>query len=860
MRDHAFRNEAINQQGEHMSKRSAGGCAVAVVASTAMAATAAMAAQSSGNTELAEVVVTATRQETNLQETPLAITAVAGEVLAERSIETLSDLGSIVPNTDLRQSHPAFGKGVTAFIRGVGQGDTNLNAEPGVAYYIDDVYYPLLFGSNFDLLDLERVEVLRGPQGTLFGRNALAGAISLVSKAPDPAQLSAYAELTTGAYQRLDLRGGINLPLGDRTALRVSAVSKKREGYVERLDFRCEMERRGTPELAGNFPYAESLLIDTANFTPESCGIGTLGGEDVHAARAQLLWNATDKLALTLTGDWLQDNSENAADELLSVNAVAAANAQNVSRAAATFTAPGGALFAYDSRFLIPENHNQIYSTWGDPIPAGAVIPVTAGLQYYNGTVVRGGFRYRPVSPLTNWGLSGRGVYRFTDDIALTAVVGYRSVDTVFSNDTDGSPLALETTRNNSGEQYWSGEVRLAGHTGQFDWVGGLFLFEGDGYVRTRLAAPMSGQLRYQTHTYEPSSRAFFANLVWHPLDKLGVTAGARYSDDKNDVHYSNLQDQVPTGDIVFDVTPQDERWDWKFGLDYQFTDEFMAYASASTGFRLPTFNARPFQPSQVTQISGEDVIAYELGLKTDWFDNRLRVNLAGFYTDYKTRPASLAGQEYQLGPNGQPLSGNSVTIPLPGGPDGSTTCRVRTAQEISSGVAGFTCIARTYYYNNPARVRGVEAEFEARPMNRLSLTGTVGYTTFDSKDINAPTRVNKRVTGIPEWNASAGAQYEFDAPALGGTIVPRLDWYYTGSIAFSASRTDYNEPAYSVFNARIAYRNTDHDLELALGATNLFDKFYYRNMFTLRDFGLPMDLGQPGPPREWFLSVRKNF
>lgn len=824
------------------------------------------AAQENRDNELEEVVVTATRHATSLQDTPLAITAVTSEVLAERSITNTAELGAIIPNAAFRPAQGAYGKGVTAFIRGVGQGDTNLAAEPGVAYYIDDVYYPLLFGSNFDLLDLERVEVLRGPQGTLFGRNALAGAVSIVSKPPDPTALNAYAQITTGSFNRQEIRGGINLPLGETMALRLSAVAKKRTGYQDRLDFRCDMIRRGTPELAGNFPYAEGLLINSANFTADNCVIGHLGGEDAHAARGQFLWKASDKLSLTVSGDWLQDDSESAADTILNINGagITVAARPNVVAVLNSFQAPGGPAFSFDNRF-IPESRYQTYATYGDPISGGANIPLPAGApsgvtQFYNGSPQRGGLRYRAVAPIRNWGVSGRAVYDFTSDIALTAVFGYRKIDSLFSFDVDGSPIALENTRNNTGEDYWSGEVRLAGRTGTLDWVGGLFYYDGEGFVHTTLVSEISNLQRYQNHRYRPESKAAYVNLTWHPLEKVGVTLGGRYSDDKNVVNYSNLQDAVPAGNIVFDVTPQDSRFDWKAGVDYKLFEDTMVYASAATGFRLPSFNSRPFQPSQVTQIAGDEILTYELGIKSDLLEKRLRVNATAFFTDYKTRPAAAAGQEVQTGAGGAPIAGNSVTIPLPNGPAGSTTCRTRTTQEVTDGVPGFTCVSRNFYYNQPGRVRGVEAEFEARPIAHLSFNGSVGYSTFDSRDINLATRANKRLLGVPEWNASAGAQYEFDVPGLHGAITPRLDWQYTGSIVYQDNSHTLDQKAYSVINTRITYTNTEHDLDVSFGVTNLLDKFYYRNIFNLQPFGFPQVNGQPSPPREWYVSFRKDF
>ncbi len=338
-------------------------------------------------------------------------------------------------------------------------------------------------------------------------------------------------------------------------------------------------------------------------------------------------------------------------------------------------------------------------------------------------------------------------MYEVTDDIALTAVVGYRKVDTLFSFDVDGSPLALENTRNNTGEDYKSGEVRLAGKTGPLDWVGGVFFYRGDGHVHTTLVSPYLGLQRYQNHSYSPKSNAAFVNLTWHPLERLGVTLGGRLSDDKNVVHYSNLQDEVPANNVIFDVTPKDNRFDWKAGIDYKVLDETMVYASAATGFRLPSFNSRPYQPSQITQIPGDEILNYEIGSKSEFLDRRLRLNTTAFFTDYKTRPASIGGQEYQNGASG-PIAGNSVTIPLVNGPPGSTTCRARTTAEINAGTPGFTCVSRTYYYNQPGRVRGVEAEVEALPVNRLSITGSFGYSTFDSHDINLATRGEQAPAG----------------------------------------------------------------------------------------------------------------
>jgi iron complex outermembrane receptor protein len=833
-------------------------CAIALA--HAVAASAQDTRASSGATgdsgPIEDIVVTATRSATNLQETPLAITAVTAETLQERSITSTADLSSLVPNATFRQTQGAFGRSLSAFIRGIGQGDGSLAAEPGVAFYVDDSYYPLVLGSIFDLLDLDHIEVLRGPQGTLFGRNALAGAVNLVSKEPDPSESSGYAEVTTGEFNRIDARAGFNAPLGEALALRVSFVTKNRRGFQKRLDFRCEMIRRGTPELAGNFPFHDGLNIAPADNDPDSCVVGYNGGEKAYAARAALKWTGISDLAVSLIGDYSNDTSSVQADQLLAVNTATSNARPGIAVTANTFTAPGGPAFNYDSRF-ITGSPSYTYATYRDPIAAGANIP---GTLFYNGSVTRGGLAFEPVNGVRNWGVTNKLVYSVTDDIDLALITGYRDLETTYTFDVDASPLQIEHTRNTTTHTQRTVELRASGKSALVDWTAGGFYYSADELVRLMFASPFANLQRYQNNRYEPESKSVFANVTLRPFgQKFGINLGGRYSDDEKPVSFNNRQDGVPSGDIVFQVTPAETRFDWKAGLNYELTDDSMLYASASTGFRLPSFNARPFQPSQVTPIPGDELVAYELGAKTDLFDRRLRLNSAVFYTDFRQRTTTVSGSEYQL-IGGQQVPGAQVTEQLPGGPAGATRCRNRTATEIGGGVPGFACVPRTYYTNTPGEVKGVEAEFEARPFDGLSLNGAVGYARFDSPDLRAAGRANDRLVGIPETNANAGIQYELNVPFLGGSVTPRLDWFYTGSIAFSTTRNDLTQGGYSVFNGRITYLNEEHEFSVALSTTNLFDKSYYYNYFDYQALGFPNTNAQPSRPREWALTLGKKF
>ncbi|WP_332805205.1 TonB-dependent receptor [Sphingomonas sp. RT2P30] len=829
--------------------------AQATTAAQAQAAPSDAQASDQTQSDIQDIVVTATHQPTNQQSTPIAITAVTSDQLQERGLKSTADLSAIVPNATFRRAQGAFGPGVTAFIRGIGQADTSLGSEPAVAYYVDDVYYPLLLGSNFDLLDLDHIEVLRGPQGTLFGRNALAGAINIVSKQPSLTKASGYAEVTVGDYNRHDFRAGFSLPLNHMLAIQIGAVSKKRDGYQRVLDFRCEMERRGTPALAGSLPYSSAINTSASNSAPTDCTIGHQGGEDVRAIRGAILFAPADNIRLTVSADYTHDQSENPADQLLSVTGPGSANFQ---AEAAYFGV------AYDSRF-VTGNPYTTYATYSDPVGSGVVVP---GSTFHNGRSNRGGANFSPNTDLENRGVSGRLVVGLTNRIDLTAVVGYRNLTEHHAFDIDASPLVLEHTLLNIGEHYTNAELRLSGKSRLIDWVAGGFYFEGSGFTHAIIYSPQTGAYKIQNIIYKPVSKAVFANVTVKPLSGLDITLGGRYSDDSKPVDFSNVLDtnagtSSHVGDTIFQVNPNAKRFDWKAGADYHLTDHVMVYASAATGARLPGYNTRPQQPSQVSSYAGDETLAYELGFKTDLFDRKLRINATAFYTDYKTRITSVTGAEPNL-LTGAVVAGNQTVVSLPAGGAGATTCRTYNAAtdgvaNLANGV-GVTCIPRTYFVNTPGKVKGFEIEAEANPLPGLLINGSIGYSKFTSPDLSAATRANDRLAGIPEINASAGIQYSLPVESLGGKITPRLDWSYTGSIDPSAARNTFNQPAYSLFNARLTYYNEDHDVTLAFGVTNLFNKLYYQNFFIYQDIGYPGNNGQPGAPRQWSVEIGKKF
>ena len=808
-----------------------------------------------------EIIVTATRATTKLQDTPIAITAVTAQALEERAITSVQDVAAIVPNASFKQAQAAYGRTVTAYIRGIGQNDFNLAFEPGVSMYVDDQYYALLVGSTFDLLDLERVEVLRGPQGTLFGRNAIGGAVNLISKAPS-ADPEGYIDVATGSYDRLDLRAGFNMPLTDNLFLRVSGVSKFRKGYQKVLDFRCQMYKEGTPELAGNFPSLDSSNGNTLQ-SRDDCVIDRYGGEDMQAYRAALRY-AGEGIDLTVSGDYTNDGSPVQADKQLAIEP------NRSPGIAATLNPIYQALWgiSYDNRF-VTDSPFTTYATYADPIPAGFNStqyrdangnPLPA--SYYNGTGTRGGLQLERKARVEQWGVSGKGVFDLTDNLTATVLLGYRDVFTTGINDTDGSPLGIQTVKSVITHQQFTAEPRLSYTSDMLDVTVGGFYYDADSLTTSVVSIPFIGFHQNAYIDFKNESKSVFGHAVVKPIDGLSLTLGGRYSKDKKDVAFNNGNlsfAPVGSNDPTRYVNVRGSSFDWRLGVDYKVTDQVMVYASAATGYRPGSFNPRPFQASQLVTVEGEDMIAYEIGFKADLFDRKLRLNMAGFYSDYKQRIIPAGGAECVQNRAGQCfIPGGQTQFQDVGGPN----CRTYNPatdgpQDILAGI-GTVCLPRTNYVNGPATIKGIEAEVEARPIEGLTMTFTGGYNKF--KADNLQRFPIKLALYVPEYTASGSIQYEVPAPAINGSITPRLDWQYQSTIAFSNLAADAQQKAYSLFNGRITYANEDGDWQVAVGATNLFDKRYYLNMFDLRLFGQPSLEAQPGKPREWYLQIKKKF
>ncbi|HET9395102.1 MAG TPA: TonB-dependent receptor plug domain-containing protein, partial [Nitrospiraceae bacterium] len=379
---------------------------------------------------LGEVVVTAEFREASVQETPIAITAVNAEGLEARSQTSIEQVAAQAPSVHLGPQGQANGSGLIAFIRGVGQTDFNFALEPGVGLYIDDVYYPTLTGSLVDLMDLERVEILRGPQGTLAGRNSIGGAIKLFSKKPvgDGGSVS----LTYGKFERTDVRGTADFALvPDKLFARIAGVTKSRDGYVERVDYGCSHPGSGVPSLNVGM----------------GCSLGTLGGVSYTAGRVSLRYLASDAIEFNLIGDITNDSSEAGADVLRRANIgngtpTTADDGVSSWMIAMDDGNPATPVVPYDCRF-VPYGPHSCDPNGGDPYRSYATFLDMGNLITNDGSPLP--FKpvfVPPIQELDQYGISANLDWKLSDLYSLKSITAWRRYDSTWAQDVDNSPLA----------------------------------------------------------------------------------------------------------------------------------------------------------------------------------------------------------------------------------------------------------------------------------------------------------------------------------------------------------------------------------------------------------------------------------
>jgi iron complex outermembrane receptor protein len=845
------------------------------------------AAEDDGTTE--EIVVTAQFREQRLQDTPIAITAVNSETLEARGQTTINQIAAQAPNVSLTPQPQNGGTGLIAYIRGVGQTDFNYALDPGVGIYIDDVFIPTLSSSLIDLMDLERVEILRGPQGVTAGKNSIGGAIKLFSMKPK-GDGSGWLQVTYGRYNHIEVRGTADFGINDQLAARVSGVYKGRDGYVDLLDY-------------GLAHPDENVRANNARGA--RVVVGTQGGQSIGAARLSLRWTPSDTIEINLSGDYTHERSEPQPTVLIAAGLpVSATNPvfDPFSTGLAHGAGPGddvvqlpisqpdwlsgkdGTAIPYDCRF-VPAGP---YSC--DALSSAAYSGDRKYISYANfldGTAPTSQAPYKPYAALQNqdfngWGIMGNATWELSDTMQLYFIGAWREYVTKFGQDQDASPVPLSQLDNRLDHRAWSTELRLNGELfdDRLKYTLGGFYMDQDGEYTARVDLNYAGiDFIHGPDTTPSTSKALFANAEFAITDAWNVSGGVRRSwDEKTYTYFRRNPDLTvpfqgppfdpafpapvceffqgkptagPTGigntpncllTGIFDLAGEfkGKRWDWRVVTDYRFSDELLAYASIATGYKGGGVNPRPFFgpstgdcPPFSFNPDGSVIPAPPCNQILPFNPETLTTYEAGFKSDLFDRRVRLNGALFYN-------KYNDIIF-------------------ILSACPSSPCIRPTNV--GKADVWGFELETTLRPVDGLLIDGALSYINVKyDEDSVAPAGLQGDETFpyTPDWNYSFGIQYDIEVGP--GTVRPRLDGTYRSKIFTDTANTPFSEiEGRFLANAQLRYTHNEGDWAVWLEVQNLFDKYYFMSVSDITR-SLGSVTGVPGLPRTWSLTVKKEF
>lgn len=737
---------------------------------------------------LEEVTVSAERVEANLQKVPIAVTALTSRDLEERRILNIQQVSYETPNLWM-EKNTGTSSGSRAAIRGIGEDESFFTSDTPVGIYIDDVYIPRQTGAQFDLFDVERIEVLRGPQGTLYGRNTSAGAIKIVTRQPGT-RPAFSVEGVFGSYAQADVRGSATVPLaGARASLQLAGMRRGHRGY----DINVVDGRR-------------------------------VNDQDVRGGRAAIRLMPSSSFNLLVSGDYVEERST-----------------------------PGYALG------LVPQ----------PPLVNGVGMGPQDLRQQVDGdrdVHTLASDLTNPLNTILQRGLSATASYALGADIVLKSVTAYRNLYNLLLLDADGqvgnntfpqgtpaASLPIFHLFQDQSQRQWSQELQLSGSIGsRVRMIGGYFYFhERNAQITENLIFRASRGGNFTDVSLETDSHAVYGSVSLQPVPQLSVTVGSRYTRDTKDYAHRLLQPSGapalacvgPTGAFLASSAcpasaPPDARlvpverflkptfdgFTPRFAVDYAVTPDHVVYASASRGFKSGAFDGRNTTPAAILvlePIAPETLWSYEGGLKSDWFRNRVRVNVAAFYNTWNDLQGS--------------------------GTDQSGNFRRFSIGDVST--------------------KGVEIESRAVPVRGLELTGQLSVlrTAFSRVNFNqavdcAPFGTQNKKLELkysPHQSFSLGARYTLPGAVAGGTwslsgtVSGKTKFFHTACNAEAGS-----EDGYVLGDLAISYETLRGAVRITAAIENLWDEQYKIGSFT---FGAPLRFQSVflNPPRRATVSVR---
>ncbi|CAB1368506.1 TonB-dependent receptor [Denitratisoma oestradiolicum] len=696
--------------------------------------------------QLEEIVVTAEKRAESLQKTNISILAMTEEDLEIKGISGITDLSSKVPNLQLTP-HPNSAGTALLYIRGIGLTDDQITQDPSVAMYVDGIYVARSQGLASSVADLERVEVLRGPQGTLYGRNATGGAVNFISKAPPPGEWRFKQQISLGNRNRFDARTSVNVPIGDSVAVRIGYLKEKEEGFIRNL---------GT-------------------------GVSRYGDKDREAWRIDALWKASSVISVRYT---------------------------------------------YDESTL---NDTPFYAAPAVLYPNVIDRPVAGGVRANN--VLPNDVKSSGHSLTITWDVGPR--------FQIKSLTGYRTLDNFQNQIFYANPVSLGNypLLQNTGtthQQQLSEELQFLGTSADERWkyVAGLYYFEEKGNadaITQTIRNPLNNVTNsLQSQKIRNESTAIFGQTTWTPdvlENRLHLTIGARWTSDSRWARkYQAFQTILPVyGAIVPDpAAPGGVAYGDKdfrnfspsFVAAYDVNDSTNIYGKAVKGYKSGGYNVRAPNPAAFSQgFDQETLVSTELGLKTQMFNNKLRLNSALFQSKY---------EDIQVNVQADPLNPAITNI----------------------------------FNAGKATIRGVELEATALIGKGLVTTANYAYlyANYDQV-INPVTGVDVasayRFPNAPSHAFNADISYELPKTSI-GLLTVNLNYSWQGQkyTQTNIATSQYIVGDYALVNARLGLAEIPglKGLRLALWGKNLADKKYYIGHFNAGAptavFGAPRSYG----------------
>lgn len=874
--------------------------------------------------QLDEIVVTAQKREQNLQDVAISINAFDLEALESKRIQSLEDIAQFSPGV-YTTPNPADETGVRVNIRGIGTFDPQIGQDSRTAIYVDGVYYGRTQGLAFDSPDLGRVEILKGPQGTLYGRNAVSGAVNLISVAPDTERTSGAIDAEIGNFDHRRIKGHVNIPLTDSAALRVSGLFSDTDGWVEntglgedfaaterlggRAALRVNANPRTTLDLAADFtrtrstPFFEQALPGTnspgaflsAALTPSPdlsrqdsvnsfadieegetevfgiSGIANYSVNDSDDVKLTLAYREADSrrfVALAPTANPAILGAITGQPAIPGVSAGTGFNAAiSALPAAFAFSGTGATLRPdFGSEFLGPlgtppdiglfvsapggaatlADHEQFSAeltytgSWGDKFD------YTGGLFYYDEQTGNDDgeqantqdinsflFVLAQFNPL----VLAPNVNAFLDTVdAAPGVPGFQAfpaaargpipaagilLGQIFAGNPGAAPLLAQVVGDNTS----------CAQTGMTPMPTNNFCIP---TISSFLSS--ARQSAANTLTIDTQAFAVYGELTWHINDALRITGGLRYSDDNKDgVGQTNSPFFLDNIDLTGNIIPQNigeadtESLDPSIVLEWDATEDILAYASYRESFRSGGFNAAAVGLIEPGETSGSDFVfdketisAYEVGVKSDLWNNRFRLNLAGYYYDFN---------DFQTTVSLDPLIATSRAI-------------VNTDQEIW----------------------GVDVEALLAVSDNLTLNATYAYVDGNQDDVTNPATgeitSQDGLQGTPENSFAVGFDYNRELSDQIGFFMNGTYSYKDGALGIpaqgAASQIDLSSQNLLSGRLGVNVNIGNQDVTLALWGQNLLDDEYTIGGLPFNTFAF--NTAVFGQPRTYGASAGVRF